>query len=60
MLLVSCYLKIPRHSPLAQRLSSTLEGVKQGFIMLRNAFPDMNVKVEKMIAEKDEVVSRLH
>ncbi len=35
------------------------EGIKQTFTMFRNAFPDLNVTVEDMIAEGDKVVARI-
>ena len=35
-----------------------LEGVKQTFRSLREAFPDMHVQVEDIIAEDDKVVGR--
>jgi steroid delta-isomerase-like uncharacterized protein len=35
------------------------EGVKQTFTTFHNAFPDFNVTVEDMVAERDKVVARL-
>lgn len=38
--------------------SGDREGVRQGFAMMREAFPDGQVIVEDLIAEGDKVVSR--
>jgi steroid delta-isomerase-like uncharacterized protein len=35
-----------------------LEGVKQTFRSLREAFPDMHVQIEDIVAENDKVVGR--
>jgi len=36
-----------------------VEGVKQGFTVFANAFPDMTVNVDLQVAEKDYVASRI-
>lgn len=40
-------------------LPPTREGVKQAFAMFRNAFPDLQVTAEDMMAEGDKVVARI-
>jgi len=35
-----------------------LEGFKQWVVMVRNAFPDLNVTIDDLIAEGDKVVTR--
>lgn len=47
------------HTPMDPGLPPGPEGVKQGFVMLRRAFPDLEITVEEMIGEGDTVVSRL-
>ncbi len=47
------------HDPLNAGLPPGPQGVKEGFAMLRAAFPDLHVTVEDMIAEGDKVVARL-
>ena len=39
-------------------LSAGREGVKQFFLMFRNAFPDLRYIIEDVIAEGDKVVTR--
>ena len=39
-------------------LSPGREGIKQFISMLRSAFPDINIKVQDMVAEGDKVVVR--
>ena len=50
-------INVTLHSPFPG-LPSGVEGLRQGIVILRNAFPDFSVVEEDMISEKDKIVAR--
>ena len=55
----SCAIEAVYHNPSAPGLASDLEGIKQVFTMFRTTSPDIRLTIEDMIAEGNEMVSRL-